>query len=50
MLHILWMIIKFILILIGIILGLILLAGLITGVVFLNIYFGGKFAILNYFY
>ncbi len=30
--------------------GLILLAGLITGVVFLNIYFGGKFAILNYFY
>ena len=29
--------------------GLILLAGLITGVVFLNIYFGGKFAILNYF-
>lgn len=31
-------------------LGLILLAGLITGVVFLNIYFGGKFAILNYFY
>lgn len=30
--------------------GLILLAGLITGVVFLNIYFGGKFAILNFFY
>ena len=29
--------------------GLLLLAGLITGVVFLNIYFGGKFAILNYF-
>ncbi len=29
--------------------GLVLLAGLITGVVFLNIYFGGKFAILNYF-
>lgn len=30
--------------------GLILLAGLITGVVFLNIYFGGKFAILDYFF
>ncbi len=30
--------------------GLVLLAGLITGVVFLNIYFGGKFAILNYFF
>ena len=30
--------------------GLILLAGLITGVVFLNIYFGGKFAILEYFF
>lgn len=29
--------------------GLVLLVGLITGVVFLNIYFGGKFAILNYF-
>ena len=29
--------------------GLVLLAGLITGVVFLNIYFGGKFAILKYF-
>lgn len=29
--------------------GLVLLAGLITGVVLLNIYFGGKFAILNYF-
>ncbi len=31
-------------------LGVLLLAGLITGIVFLNLYFGGKFAILNYFF
>lgn len=31
-------------------LGLIFLAGLITGVVFLNLYLGGKFAILDYFF
>ncbi len=30
------------------VIGLLVLAGLITGIVFLNIYFGGKFAILNY--
>ena len=30
-------------------LGLLVLGGLITGVVFLNIYFGGKFDIINYF-
>ena len=30
-------------------LGLLVLGGLITGVVFLNIYFGGKFEIINYF-
>ena len=31
-------------------LGLLVLAGLITGIVFLNLYLGGKFAILNYFF
>ena len=31
-------------------LGVLLLAGLIAGIVFLNLYFGGKFAILNYFF
>lgn len=31
-------------------LGLFVLAGLITGIVFLNLYLGGKFAILNYFF
>ena len=31
-------------------LGLLVLAGLITGIVFLNLYLGGKFDILNYFF
>ena len=31
-------------------LGLLVLAGLITGIVFLNLYLGGEFAILNYFF